>query len=142
MQQQQYCWYSSVLQEKKTQEQTKAAKTKMICAIDQGTTSTRVVIYSMNESTKELQVKALAQAPHKNYFPNPGWVEHDPVEILTVTQTLLKEAYEKYLAEKKPEDPSEIKAIGITNQRETTVVWNKTTGKPLYNAVGTCVAVT
>lgn len=111
---------------------------KMICAVDQGTTSTRVVIYKFDQETKELKVKSLAQAPHTNYFPNPGWVEHDPEEILNVTKSLISEAYQKYKETKSENDPTEISAIGITNQRETTVVWDKQTGKPLYNAIGTC----
>lgn len=107
----------------------------MIGAIDQGTTSTRVMIYDFDSETKQLQVKASHQLAHQNFFPQPGWVEHDPLEILNNSKICLQEAWNKYLQNAEKKDVK-LKAIGITNQRETTVLWDSQTGKPLYNAIG------
>lgn len=99
--------------------------TKYVAAIDQGTTSTRCMIF--NHSGEPVGVH---QLEHEQIYPKPGWVEHDPLEIWERTQQVVKGAMEA--AGVTAED---IAAIGITNQRETTVVWDKTTGKPLYNAI-------
>jgi Glycerol kinase len=94
-----------------------------IVAIDQGTTSTRCIAFDQAGN-----IAAVAQEEITQYFPKPGWVEHNPVEIWeSVRSTLLKVA--------KKVGPKNIHAIGITNQRETTVVWDKRTGKPVYNAI-------
>jgi len=99
--------------------------TKYIAAIDQGTTSTRCILFDKNG-----RVVSTAQKEHRQIFPQPGWVEHDPLEIWQNTQEVIKKAL--VLAEVKKGD---IAAIGITNQRETTLVWNKETGQPFYNAI-------
>ena len=98
---------------------------KYIAAIDQGTTSTRCLIFEH----AGLPV-AVAQKEHTQIYPGPGLIEHDPLEILAKTQGVLAEAIS--LAECVPGD---IAAIGITNQRETTVVWEKKTGRPIHNAI-------
>ena len=94
-------------------------------AIDQGTTSTRFILFS-----EKGEIAASAQKEHKQHFPKPGWVEHDPEEIWKNTSDVIKETIRK--ADIKP---SEIKGIGITNQRETVIAWNRETGKPYYNAI-------
>ena len=98
---------------------------KFIVAIDQGTTSSRSVLF--DENGKQI---AITQQEFEQHFPQPGWVEHDPVEIL---QTQLKTLDD--LINGNDLTYSDIAAIGITNQRETAVVWNKITGKPIYNAI-------
>jgi len=98
---------------------------KYIGALDQGTSSTRFMIFDANA-----RVIASHQLEHKQIFPNPGWVEHDGSEIWSNTQVVIEKALEK--AEIKAGDLS---AIGITNQRETTIAWDASTGKPLYNAL-------
>ncbi|MBN8676865.1 MAG: glycerol kinase GlpK [Chitinophagales bacterium] len=94
-----------------------------ILAIDQGTTSTRAIVFDKKGNTI-----AVAQQEITQYFPKPGWVEHNPVEIWETVRDTVKEVVEKVGA-------ANIAAIGITNQRETTVVWDKRTGKPVYNAI-------
>jgi glycerol kinase len=98
---------------------------KYIAAIDQGTTSTRCIIFN-----HEGLPVAVAQREHTQIYPGPGLVEHDPAEILAKTHGVLAEAIS--FAECSPGD---ISAIGITNQRETTIVWEKETGRPLHNAI-------
>jgi len=98
---------------------------KYIAALDQGTTSTRFIIFDQGG-----KIVVVDQKEHQQIYPNPGWVEHDPLEIWERTQEVMRGALAK-LGDKK----SEIVAIGITNQRETTVVWDKSTGKPIYNAI-------
>ena len=98
---------------------------KYIGAIDQGTTSTRFILFD-HESKKV----ASRQLEHKQIFPKAGWVEHDPLEIWQNTKQVIKATLQ---SGKISED--QIAAIGITNQRETTVLWNKKTGKPFYNAI-------
>jgi len=98
---------------------------KYVVAFDQGTTSSRAVLFNHNGKIEDIQQKEFTQ-----HFPSPGWVEHDPMEILR-SQT---EVFKKLLKKKKIK-PSEISAIGITNQRETTVVWDRRTGKPVCNAI-------
>ncbi len=104
-----------------------------IAAIDQGTTSTRCMIFDHSGN-----VIAVAQKEHKQIYPQPGWVEHDPLEIWQNTQEVMRAAAAKLLthhSSRITHHSSFITAIGITNQRETTVVWEKTTGKPVYNAI-------
>jgi len=98
---------------------------KFFLVIDQGTTSSRVVLYN-----KKFAVYDIVQKEIKQFFPNDGWVEHDPEEIWNDVKELIK----KILKNNKIYS-SNIISIGITNQRETTVLWNKKTGKPIYNAI-------
>ena len=98
---------------------------KYIIALDQGTTSCRSILFDENQ-----KIVAVEQKEFKQIMPQSGWVEHDPIEILETQKKTLKD-----LIEKSDLNPSEIAAIGITNQRETTVVWNKKTGTPIYNAI-------
>lgn len=96
-----------------------------IAAIDQGTTSTRCMIFD-----HEGAVVARAQKEHTQIFPRPGWVEHDPEEIWTRTREVIAGALATANL-----SATQIAAVGITNQRETTVVWDKATGRPIYNAI-------
>ncbi|MCB0543458.1 MAG: glycerol kinase GlpK [Saprospiraceae bacterium] len=96
---------------------------KYILAIDQGTTSTRAIVFDKQGNTI-----AVAQQEITQHFPKPGWVEHNPVEIWESVQATVRQVVDRVGA-------SNIAAIGITNQRETTVVWDKRTGKPVYNAI-------
>ena len=98
---------------------------KFILSIDQGTTSSRVILYDRNFSVIDSLHKELNQ-----YFPKDGWVEHNAIEIWNDVKKLIKE-----LLSKNKIISSEILSIGITNQRETTVLWNKATGKPVQNAI-------
>ena len=98
---------------------------KYVAAVDQGTTSTRCMIFNHSG-----QVVSVAQKEHEQIYPKPGWVEHNPMEIWERTQEVIKDAVAKSGAGK-----GDIAAVGITNQRETTVVWDKKTGKPYYNAI-------
>lgn len=99
--------------------------TQYVGAIDQGTTSTRFMIFDHAG-----RVIAVHQLEHRQIYPQPGWVEHDPMEIWERTQQVIKGALEKAKI-----NPSDLVAIGVTNQRETTIVWDKRTGKPFYNAI-------
>ena len=98
---------------------------KFIVSIDQGTTSTRAILFDLNG----IPVFS-SQLEFKQYFPNNGWVEHDPQEIWSTTLTVLKKVIQKSKKLK-----GKILTIGITNQRETTILWNKKNGKPIYNAI-------
>ncbi len=98
---------------------------KYVMAIDQGTTSSRAIIFD-----KLGNIKGSAQKEFRQIFPHPGWVEHDPTEIWASVLSVITEV----LTENNIE-PSQIATIGITNQRETTVVWDKETGLPIYNAI-------
>lgn len=98
---------------------------KYVLALDQGTTSSRAIIFDHDG-----KVISVSQKEFTQIYPKPGWVEHNPIEILTSQIEVAKEAIEKANIE-----PKDIVAIGITNQRETTVVWEKSSGKPVYNAI-------
>ena len=98
---------------------------KYAAAIDQGTTSTRFMIFD-----HEGRVVCYDQKEHQQIYPRPGWVEHDPQEIWERTQTVIRSALEKGNI-----DVGEIASVGITNQRETAVVWDRKTGRPYYNAI-------
>ena len=98
---------------------------KYAAAVDQGTTSTRFMIFDHAG-----KVVGLDQKEHEQIYPKPGWVEHNPIEIWTRTQEVIAGALKKSGV-----DPKDIAAVGVTNQRETTVVWEKATGKPVYNAI-------
>ena len=98
---------------------------KYIAAIDQGTSSTRFMVFDRKGAAV-----SVAQKEHRQIYPKPGWVEHDPLEIVSRTREVVAEAMERRgLA------PGDLAAIGITNQRETTVVWDRKTGEPVYNAL-------
>jgi len=99
--------------------------TKHIIALDQGTTSSRAVLFN-----EQGEIKGIAQKEFRQLFPQAGWVEHDPREILSSQLGVLDSLIREHKV-----DVTSIQAIGITNQRETTVVWNKTTGEPIYNAI-------
>ena len=96
-----------------------------IGAIDQGTTSSRFIVFDRTG-----RIVSVAQKEHEQIFPKPGWVEHDPAEIWRRLEEVIAEAMAA-----KGLKPSDLAAIGITNQRETTVVWNKKTGQAVYNAI-------
>ena len=96
-----------------------------VIALDQGTTSSRSIIFDANGNPV-----SVAQYPFPQIYPKPGWVEHDPMVILETQLLSLSEAFSKSGL-----SPTDIAGIGITNQRETTIVWDKTTGKPVYNAI-------
>ncbi|WP_040241412.1 glycerol kinase GlpK [Chromohalobacter japonicus] len=98
---------------------------KYILAIDQGTTSSRSMLFDHDG-----QIAGIAQREFEQIFPQPGWVEHNPRDIMTSVLTTLTEVINNTQV-----DVSEIAGIGITNQRETTVVWDKHTGQPVYNAI-------
>ena len=98
---------------------------RYILALDQGTTSSRALLFDDRGA-----VRSIAQHEFKQIFPQPGWVEHDPEEIATSQIAVALEA----LAKGKVQS-SDVAAIGITNQRETTIVWDRTTGKPIHNAI-------
>jgi glycerol kinase len=100
-------------------------KEKYILALDQGTTSSRAILF--NHKGKAV---ASAQKEFSQYFPKPGWVEHSPVEIWSSQISVATEAIAKLGI-----SPSFIDCIGITNQRETSIVWDRKTGKPIYNAI-------
>ena len=96
-----------------------------VIALDQGTTSSRCIIFDKGQN-----IVALEQREFSQHYPKPGWVEHDPMEIYSSQYGVLMEvlAHSGIL-------PQEIAGIGITNQRETAIVWDKETGKPVYNAI-------
>lgn len=96
-----------------------------IIALDQGTTSSRAIVFDENGN-----IVSMAQHAFNQYYPQPGWVEHDPMEILDSQFSALAEAMEKSGV-----SPHDVAGIGITNQRETTVIWDRKTGKPIYNAI-------
>jgi glycerol kinase len=92
-------------------------------AIDQGTTSTRFMVFDHGG-----QVISVDQKEHEQIYPKPGWVEHDPLEIWQRTQEVVRAGLDKVKA-------GDIAAVGVTNQRETTLVWERSTGRPVYNAI-------
>lgn len=98
---------------------------KYILALDQGTTSSRAILFD-----KESRILQVAQKEFGQIYPKGGWVEHDPMEIWGTQSGVAREVLERAGV-----DPDEVAAIGIANQRETTIVWDKHTGKPVYNAI-------
>jgi glycerol kinase len=98
---------------------------EFVLAIDQGTTSTRAIVYD-----KKLNPKATAQKEFRQFFPASGWVEHDAEEIWATVVSTCRAAIKQARAK-----PTDIRAIGITNQRETIVLWDRKSGKPLHNAI-------
>ena len=98
---------------------------KYILSLDQGTTSSRAILFD-----NEQNIVAMAQKEFNQYYPHSGWVEHNPMEIYSSQYAVMMEAVTESGI-----DVADIAAIGITNQRETTVVWDKTTGRPVCNAI-------
>lgn len=98
---------------------------KYAAAVDQGTTSSRFMIFDHSG-----KVVTYDQKEHTQIYPKPGWVEHDPMEIWGAVESVIAGALAKGAI-----NPKDISAVGVTNQRETTVVWNRKTGKPVYNAI-------
>ncbi|HQA28241.1 MAG TPA: FGGY family carbohydrate kinase, partial [Brevefilum fermentans] len=96
-----------------------------VMAIDQGTTSTRVIVFN-----HQGEVIGIKQKEHEQHYPKPGWVEHDPLEIWSSTQLVVQGVLNDLNL-----TPNALAAIGITNQRETTLVWDRETGKPYYPAI-------
>ena len=96
-----------------------------ILALDQGTSSSRALLFDSKG-----EVVALAQKEFTQHYPKPGWVEHDPMEIWETQLEVARQAVAEVGA-----NPDQIKAIGITNQRETTVLWDRKTGEPVFNAI-------
>ncbi|MFT7391893.1 MAG: glycerol kinase, partial [Paracoccaceae bacterium] len=96
-----------------------------ILAIDQGTTSTRAILFD-----KDMRVVATGQEEFPQHFPHSGWVEHDPSDLWSTTAATCREAMERAGIR-----AADIAAIGITNQRETTLVWDRATGRPIHNAI-------
>ena len=101
------------------------AMSRYIGAIDQGTSSTRFMVFDRSG-----KIVASAQKEHAQFFSKPGWVEHDAAEIWQRTQQVMSEAMQQSALR-----AADMAAIGITNQRETTVLWNRKTGKPVANAI-------
>ena len=98
---------------------------KYILALDQGTTSSRAILFD-----REQNILGVAQKELTQYYPQEGWVEQDAMEIWSTQYGVMMEAIARSGVE-----PSEIAAIGITNQRETTILWDRATGRPLHNAI-------
>ncbi len=104
---------------------TPVSKGRYVGAIDQGTTSTRFMVFG-----RQGEILSSAQLEHRQIFPRPGWVEHDALEIWTNTGKVIAAALAQAGI-----GPKDLAAVGITNQRETTVLWDRRSGKPLYNAI-------
>ena len=98
---------------------------KYVMALDQGTTSSRCILFN-----KKGEILSMAQKEFGQIYPKPGWVEHNPMEIWSSQLAVTTEAMAMVGA-----SPGDIAGIGITNQRETTIVWDKATGEPVYNAI-------
>ena len=96
-----------------------------IAALDQGTTTSRAILFNSRG-----EIVSKAQYPFRQIFPQPGWVEHDPMEIWATTVRALSEAVDAAHI-----DPKAIAGVGITNQRETAILWDRRTGQPVYNAI-------
>src|SRR5436305_3139927 len=98
---------------------------RYVVAIDQGTASSRCLVFD-----HRARIVSIAQKEHHHHYPRPGWVEHDPQEIWRNVLTVVAQALEKAAL-----SPSELLALGIANQRETTVLWDRRTGLPVHNAI-------
>jgi len=98
---------------------------KYILSLDEGTTSARAILFDKSGNPVSVAGREFTQI-----YPEPGFVEHDPLEIYSAQYSALSEAINKIDA-----DPKDIAAIGVTNQRETVIIWDKNTGKPIYNAI-------
>ncbi len=102
-----------------------SSEPSFILALDQGTTSSRAILFDNNGS-----IRSVAQKDFKQYFPKPGWVEHDPGEIWSTQAAVAAEAVAQ-----SGHSGNSVRSIGITNQRETTIVWERSSGRPIYNAI-------
>src|SRR5208282_2593628 len=100
----------------------------LILALDQGTTSSRAIVFDPRNN--HLSIRGASQKEFPQVYPQPGWVEHDPEAIWASQLAAAREALAQASAR-----PSDIAAIGIANQRETTIVWDRRTGRPIYNAI-------
>src|SRR3974390_1849593 len=98
---------------------------RYIAAIDQGTTSSRCMLFDRAGA-----IVAADQKEHRQIYPRPGWVEHDPEEIWAHVKAVIAGALAKAGAR-----PADVAAVGITNQRETTIIWEKDSGRPIANAI-------
>ncbi|MGE5815434.1 MAG: FGGY family carbohydrate kinase, partial [Acidobacteriota bacterium] len=98
---------------------------RYVLSLDQGTTSSRAILFDHDGA-----IVSVAQKEFQQIFPKPGWVEHDPQEIWATQMAVAIEAVSRAQVQR-----GDVAAIGITNQRETTVVWDRETGKPVYNAI-------
>src|SRR6516162_3535202 len=98
---------------------------EFVLALDQGTTSSRAIVFNHSGA-----IHTVAQKEFRQIFPQPGWVEHDPQEIWSSQLEVAREALAKGNLK-----AADIAALGITNQRETTVLWDRRTGKPIHNAI-------
>ena len=98
---------------------------KYVMALDAGTTSNRCILFN-----EKGEICSMAQKEFTQYFPKPGWVEHDPREIWSTQLSVARQAMNQINA-----SAADIAAIGITNQRETTIVWDKETGEPIHHAI-------
>src|SRR5580692_1287647 len=98
---------------------------RYVAAIDQGTTSSRCIVFDAAGA-----IAAVEQKEHRQIFPRPGWVEHDAEEIWANVQEVVAGALAKLKI-----GPADLAAVGITNQRETTLLWDKASGKPVHNAI-------
>ena len=96
-----------------------------VIALDQGTTSSRAIIFN-----RDTDIVSVAQREFTQIYPEPGWVEHNPMEIWATQRSVLTEVVAQSGISLK-----DVAGIGITNQRETTIVWDKNTGEPVYNAI-------
>jgi len=103
----------------------KTGRVSFIAAIDQGTTSSRCIVFDSDG-----RIVAADQREHRQIFPKPGWVEHDPMEIWDNVRSCVQNALQRAGIGK-----DDLAAIGITNQRETTVLWDRRTGQPVHNAI-------
>ncbi|WDL97590.1 glycerol kinase GlpK [Alicyclobacillus sp. ALC3] len=100
-------------------------ESRYVLAFDQGTTSSRAILFNQTGA-----IVGTAQKEFTQFYPKPGWVEHDAMEIWATQSGVAREVLERFGV-----SPAEVAAIGVTNQRETTVIWNRTTGKPIHNAI-------
>ena len=100
-------------------------KEKYVLSLDQGTTSSRAIVFD-----RKGEIIGVAQQEFTQIYPKPGWVEHDPTEILSSEMASVQQALIRAHI-----NMENIDSIGITNQRETTIIWDKKTGKPVYNAI-------
>lgn len=98
---------------------------KYVLALDQGTTSSRAILFDRDQNIAGVEQKEFTQ-----YYPREGWVEHDPMEIYSSQYAVMME-----LLAQQDISPGDIAAIGIANQRETTIVWDRKTGRPVHNAI-------
>ena len=98
---------------------------KYVMALDAGTTSSRCILFDRSG-----RIRSLAQKEFTQFFPHPGWVEHDANELWQTQLSVAREAMQKIGA-----TYEDIAAIGVANQRETTILWNRTTGQPVYHAI-------